>query len=110
MFDVVLTTLGIALVVIVWMSVLRTTRVPRRSASRITRWILRASTATSTALARRLPNGLGTRVLDLCGSVSLFAIAIGWMIGLAAGFGMLVIAFGSTGSGAPLAVQLNNDT
>lgn len=104
MFDVVLATLGTALVVIVWMSVLRTTLVPRRSSSRIVRWTLRACSTASAALARRLPNRLGTWVMDLCGSVSLFAIAIGWMIGLAAGFGMLVIAFGDTKPGATMVV------
>jgi len=107
MLDVVLATFGIALVVIVWMSVLRTTLVPGRSPSRIARWTLRACSTASTALARRLPNRLGTWVMDLCGSVSLFAIAMSWMVGLAAGFGMLVIAFGDTEPGAPFV--MNND-
>jgi hypothetical protein len=109
MFDVVLATIGIALVVIVWMSVLRTTLIPRRSSSRIARWTLRACSTASAALARRLPNRLGTWVMDVCGSVSLFAIAMGWMIGLAVGFGMLVIAFGDTKPGASFVIEMNND-
>lgn len=107
MFDVVFAILGIALVVIVWMSVLRTTLVPRRSSSRIARWTLRACSAASTALAPRLPRRLGTWLMDFCGSVSLFAIAVSWMIGLAAGFGLLVIAVGDTEPGASFVVEMN---
>jgi hypothetical protein len=109
MVDLVLATFGIALVVMVWLSVLRTTLVPRRSLSRIARWTLRACSTASAALARRLPNRLGTWVMDLCGSVSLVATAMCWMIGLAVGFGMLLIAFGDTEPGAPFVVVMNND-
>ena len=108
MFDLVLAVLGVALVLVVWMSVLRTTLVPRRSSSRMARWTLRACTATSAALARRLPRRMSTWVMDVCGSVSLFAIAIGWLVGLAVGFGMLVIAFRDTAPGPSLSVEMNN--
>lgn len=107
MFDLVLAVLGAALVLVVWMSVLRTTLVPRRSSSRMARWTLRACTATSATLARRLPRGMSTWAMDVCGSVSLFAIAAGWLLGLAAGFGMLVVAFGDTAPGSPFSVEMN---
>src|SRR5262245_16127036 len=95
MFDVLFATGGAVLVILVWMSVLRTTIVPSRSSSpRIARWTVRVSSAPTTTIARRLPSRPRNWLRDLAVPVSLFGMAAGWLAGLAVGFALLVLAFG----------------
>jgi hypothetical protein len=98
MFDVMFATCGIVLIILVWMSVLRTTIVPSRSAPRIARWTVRACSAVTTAVASKLPPRIRNWLTELCVPVSLFVMASGWLIGLAAGFALLVLAFGGGGT------------
>lgn len=108
MFEATFATCGIVLVVLVWLSVLRTTLVARRSSSRMARWSMRACSAVGSALARRLPSAAGAWVMDFRAPVGLFVMAAGWLVGLGAGFALLLVAFGGSGPGeSVLAIELN---
>ncbi|HEV2780639.1 MAG TPA: hypothetical protein VGX25_14715 [Actinophytocola sp.] len=107
MLDLVIATCGFVVVVLVWMSVLRTTLIPRRSSSRMARWTARACATGGAALASRLPGRLRNWVLDLCVPVSLFVMAAGWLSALAVGFALLVVAVGGTWSGGSPVVDMN---
>src|SRR5690348_3574296 len=99
MLEVAAAICGTLLLVLVWLSVLRTTLSPCRSASRLARWTVRASAVLGAAVARRLPAGPGARIMELCAPVSLVAMAAGWMLGLALGFALLAVAFTGIGAG-----------
>lgn len=92
--DVVFTACGTTLVVLVWVSVLRTTLVPGPSPSRMARWTARVCAAVAIALARGLPARSHDVLLRFCTPVGLFAMAAGWLVGLAVGFVLLVAVFG----------------
>jgi hypothetical protein len=99
MFEFVAATCGVVVLVLVWLSVLRTTLIPRRSSSRIARWTARACAAAGTAIARRLPERRREWVLELCAPLSLFVMATGWLVGVVVGFGLLAAAFGDGSRG-----------
>lgn len=108
MFDATLVTCGVALVVLVWLSVVRTTLLARPSSSRMARWTVRVCSVVATAFARRMPSRARTWVMDFCAPVSLFVMAVGWLIGLAVGFALLLVALGEPRPGAPfLAFEMN---
>jgi hypothetical protein len=94
MVEVVAATCGFVVLLVVWLSVLRTTLIPRRSSSRMARWTARGCAAVGTACARRLPARWREGVLELCAPASLFAMAAGWLFGIALGFVLLAVAFG----------------
>jgi hypothetical protein len=100
MLDVVFATCGIVLVVIVWLSVLRTAVVPGRSSSRMARWSAKACATAGVAVARHAPARIRNWMLDLSVPVSLFVMAMSWLAGLAVGFVLLVEAFGTPAAGA----------
>ena len=106
MFDMAFTTCGIVLVVLVWMSVLRTALIPGRSSSRMARWTSRACVLAGITLARRLPGRTQQWVMDLCVPVSLFVMAAGWLTGLALGFGLLVAVVSDAGPGPMVPFQV----
>jgi hypothetical protein len=95
MLDMAFGICGIALIVLVWLSVVSTTLMPRRSAPRAARWATLACVAVTTRLAHYLPERTRSWVTDLSVPVSLFLLAAGWLAGLAAGFGLLVVGFGT---------------
>jgi hypothetical protein len=108
MFDVTLVTCGIVLVVVVWLSVLRTTLVVRPLSSRMARWTVRVCSVVGTALARRMPSRARAWVMGFCTPVSLFTMAASWLIGLAVGFALLLVALGERRPGASfLAIEMN---
>jgi hypothetical protein len=94
MFELTLLTCGIAVVVLVWLSVVRTTLVARPSSSRMARWTVRMCAVVATAVARRMPARARAWVMDFCAPVSLFVMVVGWLAGLAVGFGLLLVALG----------------
>lgn len=89
------TACGTVLVVLVLVSVLRTTLVPGPSPSRIARLTARVCAAAAITLARGLPARSHAALLQLCAPVGLFAMAAGWFAGLAVGFALLVAVFGA---------------
>ncbi len=92
MFTVMTTIGGIVLVVLVWLSVLRTTVVPSRSSSRMARWTMWVTAGTCVAIARRLPSRRHERVMGLCAPLGLSAMVVGWLAGLTAGFALVAVA------------------
>lgn len=92
MLDLAVAACGIAVILLVWMSVLRTTLIPRRFSSRMARWTARICATAGLRLARVLPARPREWLKDLCVPVSLFAMAAGWLIGLAVGFLMVMLA------------------
>ena len=81
--------LGTVLVVIAWLSVLRTVFIPRPLSSRAAKWTVRVLAAISAAIARRLPSRVGGRILDFCAPMSLFTIAVVWLLGIVLGFTLI---------------------
>jgi hypothetical protein len=87
-------TCGVVLLVLVWLSVLRTTLIPRRTSSRIARWTAVGTAALVTRFAGRLPVRLRDAAMEFCAPVSLLVMVVGWLAGLTIGFGLLGLAFG----------------
>jgi hypothetical protein len=110
MFDATLVTCGIALVVLVWLSVLRTTLVACPSSSRMARWTVRVCAMAGLAVARRMPSRARAWVMDFCAPASLFVMAVCWLAGLAAGFALLLVEFGERRPGASVPVIEMNGT
>lgn len=98
MFHIAIATGGTVLVVVVWLSVLRTTLMPRGPAPWMARWTARSCVAVGTVVARRLPPRARERVLGLCVPVSLFLLAGGWLAGVLIGFALIAWAVGGTAS------------
>lgn len=92
MLDLAVAACGFAVILLVWMSVLRTTLIPRRSSSRIARWTARLCATAGLRLAGLLPAVPREWLKDLCVPVSLFVMAAGWLVGLALGFVMVMLA------------------
>jgi hypothetical protein len=90
-----LTIIGVAVLVIVWLSVLRTVLVPRQAPPRAARWSARGVAVTMIAIGRRLPERFQETFLTLCGPLCQFAMLLGWLAGLALGFTMLALGEGS---------------
>lgn len=80
---------GIALLVVTWLSVLRTVFVPRRRSSRLMRLAVRAFGGGGAALARRLPAAVRERVLDLCAPLALMLVGGCWVVGTFLGAALL---------------------
>lgn len=85
---------GVVVLVVVWLSVLRTVLIPRRTSSRMARWTVRLAAAAGTAIAKRLPRRACEAVMDFCAPVSLMLMMIGWLLGLGTGFVLLAAAAG----------------
>jgi hypothetical protein len=102
--NVIAATCGVVLLALVWLSVLRTTLIPRRSSSRMARWTVRACAAVAITVATRLPSRAREWVMQFCAPVSLFVMAAGWLLGLLVAFGLLAVSIGGVGldSGALL--------
>ncbi|WP_204058684.1 hypothetical protein [Microbispora corallina] len=89
MSDVLAVVLGIALILTVWSSVLRTVMTPQTRSSRVALWTLRAVTTAGHLLARRLPRTGRQRVLELCAPAAVFSMAAAWLAASFAGFGLV---------------------
>jgi hypothetical protein len=76
---VVLLLAGVVLLVLTWLSVLRTVFTPRQRSGRLMRLAVRAVGGGGAALARWLPRGGRERVLDLCGPLALMLVGSGWV-------------------------------
>jgi hypothetical protein len=92
--NVIAATCGVALLALVWLSVLRTTLIPRRTSSRMARWTVRACAAVAIAVATRLPVRAREGMLQFCAPVSLFVMAAGWLLGVLVAFGLLAVSIG----------------
>lgn len=102
-FELTTATCGTVILVLVWLSVLRTTLIPRGSSSRMARWTTRACAAVAIAIARRLPAKSRERVMEFCAPTALFLMVAAWLTGLAIGFGLLAAAVDRTAGSGVLA-------
>lgn len=91
MIRVICALLGVALLVLLWLSVLRTVFVPRRTSSRVARTTVWLVTTASGALARVLPRKSSERVMDLCAPVAMLLIGTWWLAVQALAFVLLAI-------------------
>ncbi|MFJ6676169.1 hypothetical protein ACIQMJ_34140 [Actinosynnema sp. NPDC091369] len=98
MGDTLVAAFGAALVVTVWLSVLRTVFIPGETSSRVARWTARALAGACLAAARRLPRPAARKVLDFCAPLSLFAVVGVWLGGLLIGSALIAAAL-APGSG-----------
>lgn len=94
-FDVIAAACGVVLLALVWLSVLRTTLIPRRFSSRMARWTVRGCAAVAISAARRLPPRAREWVMQFCAPVGLFVMAAGWLTGVLLGFGLLAVSIGN---------------
>lgn len=101
MIATVAAVLGGALVLAVWLSILRTVFIPRERSTLIAQATLRIVAGAYLAIGRRLRPGPQQRLLDQCAPVSLFATAAVWLAGLAAGFALLAAG----GLGVPVTAR-----
>ncbi|GII87761.1 hypothetical protein Ssi03_57510 [Sphaerisporangium siamense] len=81
--------IGVALVLVVWLSVLRTVFTPRMRTSRAARRVLRVVAPCVLAVARRVPCYRRERVLDMCAPITLFGIAGVWVGASLFGFSLI---------------------
>lgn len=98
MRDALVAAFGAALVVVVWLSVLRTVLIPGETSSRLARWSARAMAAACLTVARGLPRPAARKVLDFCAPLSLFVVAGLWLAGQLVGFALIGAAL-APGSG-----------
>jgi hypothetical protein len=82
----ILTIVGGALVLADWLSVLRTVFIPRQRSSLTARSVVWVITGTSRRIALVLPYRASERLLDLGAPLSLFVMAVCWLVGVLAGF------------------------
>jgi hypothetical protein len=88
---------GVALVLMSWLSVSRTVFTPRRRSSLVARLTARLTARVVFGTARKLSSfdGVRERLLALCSPVTLFEMAVIWLGASLAGFALL--AWGSAG-------------
>lgn len=101
------TVLGLAVLAVVWTSLLRTL-VPRETPPRAPRWSVHVVAAIVRPLARQMSIGPRERAMTLVSPVGLFAVLAAWLIGHAAGFTLLAFGLGGLtvpGIGAFLALD-----
>jgi len=91
----VLTIVGVAILVIVWLSVLRAVLVPRQAPPRAARWSARGVAVSMIAIGRRLPERFQEPFMTLCGPLGQFAMLLGWLAGLTAGFTLIALGDGA---------------
>jgi hypothetical protein len=82
----ILAIVGGALVLVDWLSVLRTVFIPRQRSSLTARSVVWAITAASRRIAPVLPLRARERLLDFGAPLALFVMAACWLIGVMAGF------------------------
>ncbi|HEX6353161.1 hypothetical protein [Actinophytocola sp.] len=92
MVDVVALVAGVLLALITWLSVLRTVFIPRQRSSLLMRSVVRGTGWTGSAVARRLPQSLGERVMDMCAPVALYVAAACWLTATLVGFALMSCA------------------
>lgn len=96
MTHVALAALGAALVLITWLSVIRTVYTPRQRSSLAARWTVRIAAAVIPLPARLMRHAdHRERILDFCAPVSLLLMGLTWGTAAAAGFALL--AWGTVG-------------
>lgn len=94
MSEVIAATCGVVLLVVVALSALRTTLVPRRSSSRMARWTVRWCAAGAIAVAGRLPRRPREWVMGYSMPAALLVMGTGWILGWAAGAALLAVGLG----------------
>lgn len=85
MTSIAFVTAGVVMIVLVWLSVLRTVFIPRETSSRLARWLPRVLVRVAGAVAHRLSARAAGLLLDFCAPLSLFGIAVVWLLGIALG-------------------------
>jgi hypothetical protein len=88
MIAALLTVAGVAVLVVVWSSVLHAL-LPSQAPPRAARWSARWVAVAVTPLARRLARAPRERVMALSAPVSLFAMLVAWLLGQGVGFVLL---------------------
>lgn len=88
---------GLAVLVLVWLSVLRTVFIPQRVSSRAAKVSLRVIVAAGRALAARLPGRGVEAVLEFCAPGAIFVMATSWLVAMAVAFAALAYGFAGVG-------------
>lgn len=86
---------GTAILILVWLSVLRTVFIPRERSSRAARWTVRALITLARTVIHLLPRRIASPMVDFCAPLSLFIVATIWLLGTATGFGLIALAAGA---------------
>lgn len=95
MISVLLTVAGVAVLLLVWSSVLHAL-LPSQAPPRAARWSARWVAIAVTPLARRLAHGPRERVMALSAPLSLFLMLASWLLGLGVGFVLLAAGIAGT--------------
>src|SRR4051794_11024868 len=82
----ILAVVGGALVLVDWLSVLRTVFIPRQRSSLTARSVVWVIATASRRIAPALPRRTRERLLDLGAPLALFMMAACWLAGVTAGF------------------------
>jgi hypothetical protein len=90
---------GVALVALVWLSVLRTVFIPQRISSRAAKVSLGVVVAVGRTLANRLPNRRASVVMEFCAPGAMFVMATSWLVAMTVGFAALATGFAGVGFG-----------
>lgn len=96
MSHITVATAGAVLVLLSWLSAIRTVFTPRQRSSLVARCTVRLVAATLREPARVAPGGYGERILDYCAPLSLLLMGVAWLASATAGFAML--AWGAAGA------------
>ncbi|HEX3512989.1 MAG TPA: hypothetical protein VHT26_03175 [Trebonia sp.] len=96
MSHIAVAAIGAAVILVAWLSVIRTVYTPRQRSSLTARWTVRIVAAVI-ALPARLTRQAGRRerILDLCAPVSLLLMGLIWAVAGTAGFAL--VAWGAVG-------------
>lgn len=94
MTRVICAVLGIALLLVVWLSVMRTVFIPRRDSSRTARWCLWVIGTISGRIARHVPARASDSVMEFCAPIAVFVTAAMWLLMLIAASFLLAHGFG----------------
>ncbi len=101
MSHIAVAALGAALVLLTWLSVIRTVYTPRQRSSLMGRWTVRVVAAIIRAPARLTHNAFRERILDYCAPMSLLLAGSAWLVSATAGFALLAwgtedVSFGAS--------------
>ena len=96
MSHIAIAAIGAAVVLVTWLSIIRTVCTPRQRSSLAARWTVRIVAAIIPLLARLTHNAdYRERILDFCAPVSLLLMGLIWAVAGTAGFALL--AWGTVG-------------
>jgi hypothetical protein len=89
MSHITVAALGAALILLTWLSVIRTVYTPRQRSSLAARWTVQVVALAIRVPARLTHDSHRERVLDFCAPVSLLLMGLAWLSSATAGFALL---------------------